>query len=249
MIKSTSNIKKILALVAAVFTLSAPEAQAQTDWTQDMNNLGGNDQIIQRAQAIHSAQRVRVVQNRTVNRRMRLELGGQFGGAAGGDSYLSVRDAGAFAEFHISPRWSVGARYIQHATMLTSEGDAVYTRAQSEYEAGGGFQVPLIDRPKNTLLGTVSFYPLYGKINLFDRGVTQFDVYLTAGAGQVNLGGSGTQSTAVTAGGGIGFWLSQYISTRLELRWQTYNDKTSLHGLESRRLDLAIATASLGILL
>ena len=104
MIKSTSNFKKILALVAAVFTLSAPEAQAQTDWTQDMNNLGGNDQIIQRAQAIHSAQRVRVVQNRTVNRRMRLELGGQFGGAAGGDSYLSVRDAGAFAEFHISPR-------------------------------------------------------------------------------------------------------------------------------------------------
>ncbi len=247
--KTPSSIKTLLLLAVMSLSLSAHKASARTDWTQDMNNLGGNDQIIQRAQALHSAQRVRVVQNRTVDRRMRLELGGQFGGAAGGDSYLSIRDTGAFAEFHISPRWSVGARYIQHATKLTAEGDTTYARARSDYESGRSFQVPLVDQPKSTILGTISFYPLYGKLNLFDKGVTQFDVYLTAGAGQVSLGQSGEQASALTAGGGIGFWLSQYISTRFELRWQTYSDKTAINGLESRRLDLAIATASLGILL
>lgn len=245
----TSRIhKRILSLMVALLSWTALEARADTDWTQDMRNLGGNDKIIQRAQALHSAQRVRVVQNRTVDRRMRLELGGQFGGVAGGDSYLSVRDLGGFAEFHISPRWSVGARYIQHATKLSPEGESVFSRAHNDYYSGRSFQVPLVDEPKSTVLGTVSFYPLYGKLNLFDRGVTQFDFYVTAGAGQVSLG-SGDSSTAVTAGGGIGFWVSQYISTRFELRWQTYNDNTAVHGLESRRLDLAIATASLGILL
>src|SRR5690606_34506448 len=123
-------------------------------WTQDMRNLGGNEKIIQRAQAIHSAQRVRIVQQRAVDRRLRLELGGQFGGVAGGDSYLSVRDMGAFAEFHINPHWSLGARYIQHASKLTSEGDVAYSRAKDDLSTGRSFMVPLVDDPMHTVLGT-----------------------------------------------------------------------------------------------
>lgn len=240
--------KKVFVSSLGVFLFGISSARAEKDWTKDMKNLGGNEKIIQRAQAIHSAQRVRIVQNRAVNRRMRLEVGGQFGGVAGGDSYLSIRDMGGFAEFHISPRWSVGARYIQHASKLTSEGDVAYSRAESDYKTGRNFMVPLVDDPMNTVMGTVSFFPLYGKVNLFDRGVTQFDFYVMAGGGQVTLRHSGSQPT-YTAGGGIAFWVSQYISTRLEARWQTYNDETAMGGTSSRRLDLGVVTASLGILL
>jgi outer membrane beta-barrel protein len=69
----------------------------------------------------------------------------------------------------------------------------------------------------------INWYPIYGKMNLYDLGVVHFDVYALAGAGQMELKSGPTIS--YTGGGGIGFWVSQHLSTRLELRYEGYTAK------------------------
>jgi len=51
---------------------------------------------------------VRVVQNRLVNRDMRLELGVNYGSFAGGDPYLNTDQLGGSVDLHINPMFSVG---------------------------------------------------------------------------------------------------------------------------------------------
>ena len=60
-------------------------------------------------------------------------------------------------------------------------------------------------------------------MNLYDLGVVHFDVYALAGGGQIEL--KSGMTTSYTAGGGIGLWVSQHLSTRLELRYEGYTAK------------------------
>jgi outer membrane beta-barrel protein len=85
---------------------------------------------------------------------------------------------------------------------------------------------------------------MYGKINFFDVSVVQFDIYSLAGAGTMQLSSGSTPT--YTAGGGIGFWLSQHVTSRLEVRYQNYQD-TVYTG--SRNLNLIVANLGLGVLL
>jgi outer membrane beta-barrel protein len=236
----------IFTILAGVIASSAVIGSyaVATDLNSEMDTLGGNTDLINKVRSIDPKNRVRIVQNRAVDRTMRLELGVNYGAAEGGDPYVNTNNLGASADFHFNPNWSLGARYYNSSNTLNNEGKRVYAEAAA---AGPDSpkQFPSVDYASDTWLGVVNWYPTYGKLNFFDRGIAQFDLYLLAGAGKVLL--SSGSSDTWTAGGGVGIWLSQYFSTRLEARYQSYQDQP--RGYEKRDIDLTVLQASIGLLL
>lgn len=219
------------------------------DLTSKMDALGANKDLMRKAKAIDPHNRVRVVQNREVDRHMRLELGLNYGMAAGGDPYVNTSVLGGQMDFHLTPRWSVGARYYNNNNTLTAEGKQVFDDAEARAAANNAnYRRPAIDYAKDIWLGVLNWYPVYGKMNLFDAGISQFDIYFLGGAGQVNL--SSGSSPAYTAGGGVGVWFTQHFATRLEARWQGYSDKV-YDGIETRDRDInqTMLTATVSFLL
>lgn len=234
-------MKNKLILITLAFAFSGA---AMGDLSSDLNGLGGNKELMRRARALDPNNKVQVVQNRTVDRNMRFEFGVNAGTVAGGDPYVETNNLGAHVDFHFTPRWSVGARYYSSSNTLSSEGERVFKEAQAARAAGTYYERPAIDYASDTYLGVINWYPLYGKINFLDFGIAQFDIYLLAGGGQVKL--SSGMAPTYTAGAGLGFWMSQHLSTHLEVRYQTYEDKIYTG---SRDLDLTIISATLGFML
>ncbi len=85
---------------------------------------------------------------------------------------------------------------------------------------------------------------MYGKTNLLDRGIAQFDMYLLAGGGQIELSSGWT--TLMTAGGGVGIWMTKNFSARGEIRYQNYQDQI-ITG--SRQIHGVVGTLGLGLML
>jgi outer membrane beta-barrel protein len=234
---------KQLLLLLTFLCASSAMADSLLD---DAGTLGGNRDLIKKARAIDPNNKVRIVQNRLVDRNWRLELGVNYGAFAGGDPYLETDQLGGSVDLHINPMFSVGFRYYNHSNQLSTEGRRRFDAAQAASESGGpGVSFPDTDQPLNSYMGVINVYPTYGKLNLFDYSVAQFDVYLLGGVGQMELE-SGTAPT-YTAGGGMGLWLSNHFTTRVEARYQTYEDR-AFDG-STRGLDITIFSASLGVML
>ncbi len=228
----------------AVLSMILVSGAAFADLDTDLNGLGGNKDLIRRAKGLDPKNRVSVVQNRSVDRDFRLEFGVNAGVNSGGDPYVKTDSIGGSVDFHFTPRWSVGGRYYSHNNTLSSEGERVFKAAAASREPGTGLNRRDIDYASDTTLGVINWYPMYGKLNLFDMGIAQFDIYLLGGGGSVSLA-SGSAPTW-TAGVGMGFWLNQHFSTRLEARYQSYEDEISSG---SRQIDLTVISASIGFLL
>src|SRR5690606_2246826 len=79
--------------------------------------------------------------------------------------------------------------------------------------------VPDIDYPEGNIIGKVSYYPFYGKLNLFNN-IVHFDIFTSVGAGTTMLR-YGNQSTGV-ADIGLGIWWSQHLTTRIGYQFMTY---------------------------
>ena len=195
---------------------AAPSEESSGGILKDFDSLGGNRVLYEKAQALSSDQKISIVQNRIVDRNLRLEFAPEVGMVLGGDSYLKTQSYGANLHFHINPHWSLGLKSFTHRNQLSAEGENLIENSN----AAGRTLVPDIDYPKEENLLLVNWYPIYGKLNVLDYGVVHFDVYVLAGAGQMTLssGKTGTQ----TAGGGIGFWISQHLTARAEMRYQSY---------------------------
>jgi outer membrane immunogenic protein len=238
-------MKSLITLTLTFIVIAATSTALAADVNKDLDSLGSNDAIIKKAKALNPKNEVRIVQNRAVDRTLRFELGINYGGVAGGDPYMDTQSMGGNLDFHFTPRWSIGGRYQKHFNSLTSEGKRLYDEADAAIKAKNpNYSIPDMDAPQDTMMAVINWYPIYGKLNLFNAGIAQFDIYAIAGAGQVRLT-SGNAPT-YTAGGGIGIWLAQHISGRLEIRYQTYEDQVYT-GV--RRVNLTVATAGIGILL
>lgn len=226
---------------------------ALNSWADDlsgkMNALGANKDLMKKAKAIDPHNRVRVVQNRDVDRNYRLEVGVTYGAAEGGDPYVNTSVLGGQLDFHITPRWSLGARYYNSQNTLTKEGEQVFADAEARNQAGDtSFRRPGVDYAKDTWLAVINWYPIYGKMNLFDAGISQFDIYFLGGAGQVSLGSG--QAATYTAGGGVGIWFTQHFASRLEARWQGYTDQVyDGSGYQNRDINQTLLTATVSFLL
>lgn len=209
-----SILRNLLGLAVLSLALSA---KAQTDGLlKDFDTLGGNDVLLERARVLNPEATIRVVQDRVVSRRKRLEISPEYSNVLGGDSYNMTHNIGLSTHFHFNPQWSIGFKYNYSLNQLRPEGEFLI-----EDGAGAGQPIiPDIDFPKNQVLALVNWYPIYGKMNLYDLGVAHFDIYGIIGVGQMELK-SGTSAT-YTAGGGVGLWISQHLSTRFEMRYQNY---------------------------
>lgn len=240
-------MKLSLTLIMSL-TLATSMAMAQTkkriDVSKDVDTLGGNRNLIEMAQAIDPENRSRIVQSRLVDRYNRFELGLSYSGVAGGDSYVTTQSLGAALDFHFTPRWSVGLRYNDYGNSLTPEGKRVFDEARADYAAGNTSRIPDIDVPQQSAMAVINWYPMYGKTNLLDRGIAQFDMYLLAGGGQIELNSGWT--TVMTAGGGVGIWMTQHFSARGEIRYQNYQDQI-ITG--SRQIHGVVGTLGIGLML
>ncbi len=228
--------------VLALTVLSSNFAKA--DANDELESLGSNQQIVRRANQLDAHTRVGVVQGRTVDRHWRFEIQGVYTPLNTGDSYLNTQDIGGEIDLHITPKFSLGVRYQKAFSSLTSDGQQQYQAANTARGNGSAYSVPQIDAPQSQLLAMADWYMFYGKMNFFDLSVVQFDVYSLAGAGQVQFASS--NSPTWTAGGGIGFWLTNHLTSRFEVRYQTYTDQ-SYSG--SRTLNTIAANLGFGILL
>lgn len=240
-------MKKFLAILVMAPLVAGADTGSDSELERDFDSLGGNRILLERARALNPEVQNTVVQSRTVSRRNRWEIAPEYSGTFGGDTYSRTQSLAMNFHYHLNPRWSLGAKFGISANRLTPEGEAMVDRAYEDYlrdPKNPEFPLPELDYPKNEMMAVVNWYPVYGKLNLLDKAVAQFDTYVIAGAGTVTLK-SGATSTG-TLGAGVGFWLNPRVSTRVEMRYQTY-EAQYLTG--AQKLDLAVASVQVGWLL
>jgi len=237
---------RLLQLLLVLVSLSAA-AQDKQEPEADFDSLGGNTILLERAKALEPEKNITIVQARTVERRHRIELAPEFSGTFGGDPYMRTKTVGLNVNYHFTPRFSVGLKYNYAFNSLTPEGEALVDKAYQDFLAdpeNPSSPYPEMDYVRDEAMALMSWYPIYGKLNLLDKSVVHFDVYALGGGGQVRLRSG--PATTYTAGGGIGFWVNRNFSTRLEMRYQNYTAKY-LDG--EKDLDLTIGSVQMGWLL
>lgn len=215
--------------------------------SEEISELGGNSKLLELSTDLSPDKKVRVVQKRLVPRENRFELGIRYGQKFGGDSYLLTRAYHLNAEYHFNPRFSMGLVYSDYGSQFTPEGNRAFSEAQKSFEAGGGLtSYPNIDTPLNSIVAQVQLYPIYGKLNFFDYSIIQFDTSLILGYGQIRLNSGNTQ--LLSTGIGSGFWITNNISARLELRYESYQDRDVIYNT-TRPLNTVSGQIGLGVLL
>ncbi|MBX2988665.1 MAG: outer membrane beta-barrel domain-containing protein [Bdellovibrionaceae bacterium] len=236
----------LIAGVQSAFAQSKNKAPKRVNVEQDVDSLGGNEALMQMAQSLDPQNRARIVQRRAVERNMRFEFGVSYGGIMGGDPYVRTQNLGASVDFHLNPRWSIGARYFDHRNGLTPEGQRVFDEAREAQRINAYSSNPDIDYPLSSAMAVLNWYPVYGKTSFLENSVTQFDMYLLAGGGQMQL--SSGSSALYTAGVGVGIWASQHFTIRGEVRYQNYKDYLPTNGA-TRNIHAGVASVGMGFLL
>ncbi len=216
------------------------------DLLEDIDSLGGNDVLLERARKLNPEKSVYIVQDRIVNRASRSEVGFEFSGVAGGDAYVSTKNLGLNYTFHINPRWSLGLRGQYIFNKLSPEGRAAVDYAKRVVdETNKSLElIPDIDYPKLAGYVVTNWYPIYGKMNLYDLGIIHYDVYFLLGGGHLSLKNGHT--LGIMSGMGFGLWVSQHLSSRLELRYETYRARPIS---KPKRMHLTTFGFSMGYLL
>jgi outer membrane immunogenic protein len=236
---------KSLSTVVIVL-LAATLSQAQSkNLKKDFQSLGDNQDVVERVKNLDNQQRMRVVQNRLMDRTNRVELALNFGLVSGADAYVQTKNFGGQLQYHITPRWSVGLAYEKAYNNLTAEGTRIYDAEYACQQAGAcGTKYPAVDFPLETKLVSVSFYPIYGKMNLFDSSIAQFDLFTSLGFGKKKLDSG--ESDVYAASLGVGIWINNYVTARLEGRYEKYKD---LLLTEKREQNAGSVVASLGVMI
>jgi outer membrane immunogenic protein len=239
--KKTFKIQLLGGLFGLLMMVSSV---SHADLLEDFDSLGGNDVLLEQAKALIPETEVRVVQERVVSRRNRFEVTGGYSNYISGDTYLTTQSLDLGVQYHINPRISLGAHYFEGFNGMTSEGEAYGRTIAGITGSNGEPHIPDFDPIQNGYYGSVNFYPFYGKLNLLGRAVVHFDPYLMGGFGNVNLVSGTTDLTLY--GAGVGFWLSQHLSTRIEFRQQSYEAQRYSGG---QKLNLSVGSITLGYLL
>ena len=228
-----SIVKKKIALI---WILIATSFSAQADILKDFDSLGGNDVLVERAQLLQPEKSVSVVQNRVVDRRIRHEFSVGYSNYLGGDAYLETQSVDLAYNFHINPYVSVGLGYFSNSSEFSKEG---------RYTIDVDGLIPDVEAIDSGYEIAVYGYPMYGKINLLNMGVVHFDFYGVASYGKMTLATS--ESNHYSVGGGIGLWISQHITSRIELRQRYFTAQKRISGATS--MDQTVLSVSIGYLL
>lgn len=215
-----------IGFAATAETAATPKSNSEQKLEQEFDGLGGNQVLLEKAQALNPEVHTTIVQNRMVDRSMRFELSGDYANSFGGDTYIKTGTFSANARFHFTNRWALGAKYGMSFNKLTNEGNKMVDDAYADHLANpqtSNFPVPDIDYPKSMSLGFLEFYPLYGKMSWLGKAVSHFDVYAQLGYGNINLDSGSTSATSGALG--VGIWGTQHLTTRLEISYMDYTAK------------------------
>ena len=202
---------------------------------EDFDSLGGNDVLIDRAKTLQPEKTVTVVQDRIVDRNIRHEFSGGYSNVIGGDAYILTQMLNLNYHFHVNPYWTVGLSYFSAYNKLSREGRFLIDTDEL---------VPDIDQPQDSYELVGNFSPIYGKVKLFDWAVLQFDVYGLLSYGRIRLKSGETDTFSL--GGGIGLWISQHLTSRLEIRQRFYQAQRFGGGTD---IETTVAGISFGYLL
>lgn len=239
------TLKSVLLLT--VISLASVLANAQSkNLKKDFQSLGDNKDVVERVKNLDNQQRMRVVQNRMMDRNNRLEVAGNFGLVSGADAYVQTKNWGGMLQYHINSKWSVGLAYEKAYNSLTSEGQRSYDNfynCQQADKGGCALTTPAIDFPLESKMATISFYPIYGKLNIFDSSIAQFDIFTSVGAGRKKL--QSGETNVYMASLGVGVWLNNWVTARLEGRYENYKD---LLLTENRQQNAGTIIASVGVM-
>lgn len=226
---------KNLSFILISSLLLSANLYAESKLMKNLGSLGANKKIIKRVNELDPENKIRIVQKRLVDRNSRVEINMGYGFITGGDPALSTKVLNANLEYHLNPKWSLGLRYTSYDNDPSSSEIASLDQGATRSD---------LDLAKQSNLVTLSWYPLYGKMNMLDMGIAQFDLYTLVGLGQIELDSGKTSMYSV--GMGLGMWMNKYISTRLELRYQGYKDVIYTG---ERNIDQTVISASIGFLL
>lgn len=232
----------VLGFGALALAFGCLEARAEGGLLQDFDSLGGNNVLLEKAKALNPDTKVQVVQDRIVNRRMRLEIAPEYSSVLGGDPYNHTQNVGGNLHFHFTPQFSLGLKYNYSFNQLRPEGESLINDRELTKD---GPIIPDIDYMKSQYMAVLNWYPIYGKMNLYDLGVAHFDIYALVGGGQVELKSGRTPT--YTAGGGVGFWISQHLTARAELRYQGY--KARRYDAQEVEMNTSVLSLQIGYLL
>lgn len=246
---------KNLILVTSVVTFAGAVYAADKETKTSLKNndqsiekefdaLGGNGVLLEKAQALNPEVRTTVVQNRIVDRTNRFELSGEYANTFGGDTYVRTGIFGLSGQFHLSNHWSLGAKSGMAFNKLTNEGESLIQAAEAQAKKdplNPTEPIPSIDYPKQLTMGFVNFYPLYGKISWFGKGISHFDIYGQLGYGNITLKYGGSPATSL--GAGISVWGTEHLTTRLEMNYMNYNAK----GINGNDIKMGVTSASMQV--
>ena len=233
-IQEDQVIKKTF-FITVFFCIGFAEPSLQaSELMKDFNSLGENFDLYKKIKKLNTEIKTQVIQKRIVDRRIRLEVLPTYITYWGGNPYVSSQSTGMEASFHLTPRWSLDLSYhFLFSNNLTSEGKFLIDNDI----------VPDVDFPKSSIIGFLTYYPFYGKLNLLDY-VVHFDIYTSLGLGssQLRYGNQVTVGTNL----GMGIWWSQHLTTRIGYRYQSYEAQLK-SGID--RLDMSSGFISVGYLL
>jgi outer membrane beta-barrel protein len=196
------------------------KARAADELSESFDTLGGNQPLLDKARIMNPQSEVRVVQGRIVPRTIRHEVGLGYENFMGGDPYLTTQALGARYQFHINPRWSIGGHYFSAYNGLSKEGSNLINNDFQQRLPSTRRLIPEFDPIQQGYYASANFYPIYGKVNFLGLAIVHFDTYLLGGYGKIEMK-SGTKDTYLY-GLGVGAWLTQHWTSRLELRNQVY---------------------------
>ena len=234
-------------VLSIVLSISFSQFVLGVDLLKDFDSLGGNGALLKRLRESSKGKGVQIVQNRVTDRTNRLELFSEYQYTSKGSTYLDSSSSALSFHFHINPHWSVGVKYNHFYNELTSEARDLINEALKVQKINSNVEMALIPElnwPKNSTTALISYYPIYGKANIFDLGIVHFDLYGTLGRGQMELRNGGSE--ILLGGVGLGLWLSQHLSARLEYDYQTY-EAEYLQG--KKQLSVNTLSFGLGLLL
>ena len=219
----------------------------KTKLFKDFDSLGGNKDLFDNLNAMETSGKTKLslVQNRTVDRVARSEFALNYQSDFQGGTYLNTQGVGVGYYYHFNPRVSVSINTNYYFNNLTSEGQSLLDVGR-QAQADDPFVsfIPSIDYPKSNYSVGLEWYPMYGKFNLLNQAITQFDLYTLMDLGQIQT--LRTKSFYLAYGVGVGLWLSQKLSVRLEAVLQSY-DVSGFESLNNRTRTKKVSSGSVSV--
>jgi outer membrane beta-barrel protein len=212
----------LVAILLGLISVSAP-ALAETAPEESAVDLSASDEDDEDADGVEDdaattdadakglaqlRESIRVIQQRPVLRRMRLELQVQTGLGLADVMFRNQLVSGNL-RFHLAENWSIAGSYIHYFSRKTS----LHETVAEDYEL-----FPETSLHRWFAGGDLSWSPIYGKFNFFGKGIVQFDISLIVGAGVTVTSRSTDLKPTGVVGLGLRIFITRWLAFTSEFR-------------------------------